>query len=238
MHIVIDVFRTWLLVKVYKLAYGRQMITERKMHVYAMILFQAKYKFCSVLFNFNDTIVHLVALASIYYQLKGQLGWATFFMGFASSIKFSAFLYLPGCLLVAAQERNIFAALIYFVGVFAVQILFGLEFLLKNAKGYLLMAYDFDRKFAQSESINFQYWTEEFAHSKPVEKFLIGLHLLFLIIFLVFKWTGSYGNPITLFRDVRLWPCTPEVRQMNKYNIFLIIATSNFIGMTFSRGTH
>ena len=76
-------------------------------------------------------------------------------MGFASSIKFSAFLYLPGCMLISAQQYGIFSAVVYLIGAFAVQFLFGLEFLLKNAKGYLLMAYDFDRKFAQSESINF-----------------------------------------------------------------------------------
>ena len=128
--------------------------------------------------------------------------------------------------------------MVYLLGAFFIQLLFGLEFLLKNAKGYLLMAYDFDRKFAQSESINFQYWTEEFAHSKPVELFLLALHLGFLIIFLIFKWTDSYGNPITLFRDVRLWPLTFEVRKMNKYNVFLVITSCNFIGMVFSRGTH
>jgi hypothetical protein len=69
-------------------------------------------------------------------------------MGFASSIKFSAFLYLPGCMLVSAQQYGIFSALVYLIGIFAVQLLFGLEFMLKNAKGYFLMAYDFDRKFA------------------------------------------------------------------------------------------
>lgn len=155
MHIVVDVFRTWMLVKVYKLAYGRQVMTEKKTYVYAMILLQAKYKFCSVVFNFNDTMIHLMALISIYYQLKGKQALAIFFMGFASSIKFSAFLYLPGCMLISAQQYGIFSAVVYLVGAFAVQFGFGLEFLLKNAKGYLLMAYDFDRKFAQSESINF-----------------------------------------------------------------------------------
>jgi len=141
-------------------------------------------------------------------------------------------------MLISAQQYGIFSAVVYLIGAFAVQFLFGLEFLLKNAKGYLLMAYDFDRKFAQSESINFQYLSEEFAHSKQVEVFLLALHLTFLLIFLIFKWTDSWGNPITLFRDVRLWPLTFEVRKMNPYNVFLVIASTNFIGMTFSRGTH
>mgnify|MGYP000879429832 CR=1 FL=1 len=69
-------------------------------------------------------------------------------MGFASSIKFSAFLYIPGGMLVSAFEFGILSAVTYLVGVFAVQLLFGLEFMLKNAPGYFRMAYDFDRKFA------------------------------------------------------------------------------------------
>lgn len=155
MHIVIDVFRTWLLVKVYKLAYGKKMVTDRKAYVFALILLQAKYKFCSVVFNFNDSIMHLIALVSIYYHLRGNFWLSVFFMGFAASVKMSAFLYVPGCLLVIAFEYGITSSLIYLVSFFAVQVLFGLEFILKNAKGYYLMAYDFDRKFAQSESINF-----------------------------------------------------------------------------------
>jgi len=72
MHIVIDFFRTWLLVKVYKLAYGKRMIEEKNMYVYGLILMQSKYKFCSVIFNFNDTIVHLMALVSIYFHMKSK----------------------------------------------------------------------------------------------------------------------------------------------------------------------
>ena len=155
MHIIIDVFRTWLLVKVYKLAYGKKLMKENNLYIFALMLMQSKYKFCSVIFNFNDSIVQLVALISIYFHLKSNQWLAIFFMGFASSIKFSAFLYIPGGMLVSAFEYGIFSAFTYLIGIFAVQFLFGLEFMLKNAKGYFLMAYDFDRKFAQSESINF-----------------------------------------------------------------------------------
>ena len=92
--------------------------------------------------------MHLVALTSIYFHLKSQIFLAVFFMGFSASIKMSAFLYVPGCLLVTAYEYGILSALAYLIGFFLVQLLFGLEFLLKNHKGYYYMAYDFDRKFA------------------------------------------------------------------------------------------
>ena len=39
MHIPIDVFRMWMLVKVYKLAFGDRVIKERKTYVFFMLLF-------------------------------------------------------------------------------------------------------------------------------------------------------------------------------------------------------
>ena len=92
--------------------------------------------------------MHLVALISIYFHINQNLFLAIFFMGFSSSIKMSAFLYVPGAMLVTAFEHGILMALVYLIGIFLVQLGFGLEFMLKNAPGYFRMAYDFDRKFA------------------------------------------------------------------------------------------
>jgi hypothetical protein len=43
------------------------MVRDRKAYVFALIFLQAKYKFVSVVFNFNDSIVHLIALISVYF---------------------------------------------------------------------------------------------------------------------------------------------------------------------------
>lgn len=121
MHIVIDFFRMWLLVKVYKLAYGEKI--RGKFYIFGLMLMQAKYKFASVVFNFNDTVMHLVALISIYFHLKQtKTSWwlSIFFMGFAASIKMSAFLYVPGCMLVTAFEHGIIHSAIYLVVFFLV----------------------------------------------------------------------------------------------------------------------
>ena len=45
---------------------------------------------------------------------------AIFFMGFSASIKMSALLYVPGCLLVSAFEYGIHSALVYLIGIFIV----------------------------------------------------------------------------------------------------------------------
>jgi alpha-1,3-mannosyltransferase len=72
-------------------------------------------------------------------------------------------------------------------------------------------------------------------HSDGFNKFLLGLHLGFLLIFLCFKWTDS------LFKDVRLFNLFGDLtkrRQISQYKSLLIIFTSNFIGLACSRGTH
>jgi len=72
---------------------------------------------------------------------------------------------------------------------------------------------------------------------------MLSLHFGCLLLFLFAKWTGKEApspSPYIsrLFKEVRLWPMTFEKRELNPYNTFLIIASSNFIGLAFSRGTH
>ena len=75
-------------------------------------------------------------------------------------------------------------------------------------------------------------------HSDGFNKFLLAMHLLFLVIFLVFKWTDN------LLVDVRVLPISGifkdlfKSREINQYKSLLIIFTTNLIGMCFSRGTH
>jgi len=97
------------------------------------------------------------------------------------------------------------------------------------------MAYNFDRVFLKQEQVNFQFMTQEFMHSDGFNKFLLAMHLGFLLIFLVFKWTDN------LLKDVRLFDLVGDLtarREICQYKSLLIIFTSNLIGMMCSRGTH
>ena len=69
-HIPLDIYRTWLLVKVYKLALGPKLIERRQTYAILFIMLQAKYKWVGVLFNFNDVVMHVVALTGIYFHLR------------------------------------------------------------------------------------------------------------------------------------------------------------------------
>lgn len=87
-------------------------------------------------------------------------------------------------------------------------------------------------------------------HSKEFNLFLLVGHFGFLLAFLVFKWTGTDSqNPSAImrfFEDVRLLPTNVllvedvlgDFRDLNQYKSMLVIFTSNFIGLAFSRGYH
>ena len=61
-HIVLDLIRMYLLVKIYKNAYGNQ----NKIYVFVLLLFSAKYKFVGITRHFNDCFMVVIALAAIY----------------------------------------------------------------------------------------------------------------------------------------------------------------------------
>jgi len=66
------------------------------------------------------------------------------------------------------------------------------------------------------------------------------MHLLFLLVFLVTKWTNltSIFEEVGVYPISRIWTDLFVRRELNQYKCLLIMFTSNLIGMMFSRGTH
>jgi len=73
----------------------------------------------------------------------------------AINIKMSALLIVPGYLLTIAFHAGIVRSILSLVVILALQILFGLEFILVNKEAYFQMSYNFDRVFLKVEQVNF-----------------------------------------------------------------------------------
>lgn len=154
---------------------------------------------------------------------------------------------IPGFLLTVAFNSGILKSLLSLVSMGALQVLFGLEFIMVNKEAYFQMSYNFDRVFLKVEQVNFQFLNEELMHSDGFNKFLLMGHLSFLLIFLFFKWTSGIFDLPQVLREVGVLPISNIFTDLfslqrpckqDQYLNTLIMFTSNFIGMIFSRGTH
>lgn len=152
-HILLDVLRMWLLVRIYKNAYRKE--GKPQIYVYLLLLFQAKYKFIGVTRQFNDCFMVVFCLFAILAWQNRHLVLSTILFAVAVNIKMSALLIIPGYLLTIAFEAGIVRALLSLAAIIGLQIAFGLEFILTNKEAYFSMSYNFERVFLKVEQVNF-----------------------------------------------------------------------------------
>jgi predicted membrane-bound dolichyl-phosphate-mannose-protein mannosyltransferase len=99
-HVVVDMVRMWLLVRIYKNAYRHSDLAgNRTMFVFSLLLFQAKYKFIGIGHQFNDCFMILFCLLAILAYQNHSLWLSSSLMALAINTKMSALLMLPGFLL-------------------------------------------------------------------------------------------------------------------------------------------
>jgi len=154
-HIALDVFRMWLLVRIYKNAFGKQL--KGKFYIFLLLLVEAKYKFVGVTRQFNDCFMMVFCLLAIWAWQNKHLSLSTLFFAVAINIKMSALLIIPGYLLTVAFHAGIIRAILSLIAVIMLQVVFGLEFILVNSSAYFQMSYNFERVFLKVEQVNFQF---------------------------------------------------------------------------------
>lgn len=204
-HIVLDVVRMWLLVKIYKKAILNT-AQNKNMFMMSLLFLQAKYKFVGVTRQFNDCFMMLFCLLAIWAWQHRQLVLSTLLFAIAINIKMSSLLLIPGYLLTVAFDCGILKALVTLVLLAVLQVVFGLEFIMANRSAYFQMSYNFDRVFLKVEQVNFQFLDEEFMHSAGFNKFLLIGQLTFLLVFLFTKWTAGFSDFPRMLTQVGVLP--------------------------------
>ena len=121
------------------------------MFIFLLLLCEAKYKFVGVTRQFNDCFMMVFCLLAIWAWQNKHLILSTVLFAIAINIKMSALLMVPGYLLTIAFHAGIIRALLSLIVILALQILFGLEFILVNKDAYFQMSYNFDRVFLKVE---------------------------------------------------------------------------------------
>ena len=168
-----------------------------------------------VLRLFNDGPSALVSQISVYFFLRKNWLLGCIFLSLSVSIKMNALLYAPGVAFILFTYLSVSQALVLIVFVCGgIQVALGLPFILHNPVAYIHKAFELTRVFEHKWSANYQFLSEDIFRSKFVS--IILLISTVLVYFIFFN---------------RIW-------KKNKDNLLLILYSSNFIGIVFSRTIH
>ncbi|KAL0216109.1 hypothetical protein P9112_008293 [Eukaryota sp. TZLM1-RC] len=198
----------------------------------ALLLVTASLRIHSiwVLRLFNDGPMVLISLLAVLAAAKHRHFAASILFSLAISIKMSALLYLPGFLLIVAIEMgSVFKLIPHVFNIISIQFLLGIPFLKENFSGYLIKSFEFSRVFTYKWTVNWKFLSSELFLNENFGKMLLIGHLLTLIFFLFFKWSG-----IKTFK--LLFGTNGTLQSSNA--IVSVLVQSNLIGVIFARSLH
>ncbi|XP_018609311.2 dol-P-Man:Man(5)GlcNAc(2)-PP-Dol alpha-1,3-mannosyltransferase isoform X2 [Scleropages formosus] len=188
-----------------------------------------------VLRLFNDPVAMMLLFASVNLLLDGRWTLGCALYSLAVSVKMNVLLFAPGLLFLLLWEFGLQGTLLRLSLCAAIQVLLGLPFLLENPVGYVSRAFDLGRQFLFKWTVSWRFLPEEVFLSRYFHLGLLGVHLLTLLLFTLFRWRRSGESIMALLKDPSK-RSHPE--KLTSDQIISILFTSNFIGMCFSRSLH
>lgn len=238
------------------------LLSKRLYSIYVLRLFNDCFTtICMV------AVVLFLQQASYWYKTGGSsvAFWLTVLasdvFSIAISIKMNALLYFPAFALISyfLVGENLFKFLMVILVIPFIQVMVGWKFLLplfwddEEASylrwTYINQAFNFKRKFLYEWTVNWRFLPEETFLSDNFHKLLLAGHLLVLIIFVFTRFLNQkvIGKSLTqLIKEAIFNPFKSTISPTNLFInydqgptlILLIMATTNLIGVLFSRSLH
>uniref|UniRef100_A0A673AM36 Dol-P-Man:Man(5)GlcNAc(2)-PP-Dol alpha-1,3-mannosyltransferase n=1 Tax=Sphaeramia orbicularis TaxID=375764 RepID=A0A673AM36_9TELE len=162
-----------------------------------------------VLRLFNDPVAMMLLFAAVNLFIDGYWTLGCGIYSLAVSVKMNVLLFAPGLLFLLLLEFGLMRTIPKLSLCAGIQILLGLPFLLENPVGYVSRAFDLGRQFMFKWTVNWRFLPEWLFLNRY-------FHLLLL----------------------KLWLCQGQCCLNRTSQVVLILFTSNFIGMCFSRSLH
>ena len=193
-----------------------------------------------IILKYNESFAMIPLFFCIYSLMNDQkkrLYYATIYYVIAFSSKANVLLFLPGLLYLFTKIKGPLFALIQLIIIILSQFVIGLPFIIVNATNYFNYSFDFSRTFDQRTSMNW-YWIPESIFVNPLfHKVLLGVHLVLLVVFLLFKWEKRWIN---IFKDLRLneWSLQMQTIPLNKVFVVRVMFICNLIGIVCFRSLH
>lgn len=143
-----------------------------------------------VLRCFNDPVAIFFIFCAILAALHHYWSLTAILFSISVSIKMNTLLYAPGLALVMFRSIGISNSVINALIFVVIQIVLGIPFLYHAPKSYISKAFEFSRVFFYKWTVNWKIVDEKVFLNPTFHNILLGLHILFLLIFLVYKWSG------------------------------------------------
>uniref|UniRef100_A0A8P4G1M2 Dol-P-Man:Man(5)GlcNAc(2)-PP-Dol alpha-1,3-mannosyltransferase n=1 Tax=Dicentrarchus labrax TaxID=13489 RepID=A0A8P4G1M2_DICLA len=174
-----------------------------------------------VLRLFNDPVAMMLLFAAVNLFMDGYWTLGCGIYSLAVSVKMNVLLFAPGLLLLLLSEFGLIRTiprLSLFTGIL---------------KYFLIRAFDLGRQFMFKWTVNWRFLPEWLFLNRYFHLLLLAAHLLTLLLFALRRWKRPGESIFELLKD-------PSKRKnpAQKNTIVLILFTSNFIGMCFSRSLH
>ncbi|XP_054625090.1 dol-P-Man:Man(5)GlcNAc(2)-PP-Dol alpha-1,3-mannosyltransferase isoform X1 [Dunckerocampus dactyliophorus] len=189
-----------------------------------------------VLRLFNDPVAMMLLFAAVNLFIDGHWSLGCGLYSLAVSVKMNVLLFAPGLLFLLLSEFGLIRTIPKLALCANIQFLLGLPFLLENPVGYVSRAFDLGRQFMFKWTVNWRFLPEWIFLNRYFHLVLLAAHLLTLLLFALRRWKRLGESPLELFKEPGKRKVTPQKNTANQ--IVLILFTSNFIGMCFSRSLH
>uniref|UniRef100_H2MM04 Dol-P-Man:Man(5)GlcNAc(2)-PP-Dol alpha-1,3-mannosyltransferase n=1 Tax=Oryzias latipes TaxID=8090 RepID=H2MM04_ORYLA len=183
-----------------------------------------------VLRLFNDPVAMMLLFASINLFIDGYWTVGCGLYSLAVSVKMNVLLFAPGLLFLLLWEFGLMRTIPNLSLCAGIQLLLGLPFLLENPVGYVSRAFDLGRQFLFKWTVNWRFLPEWLFLNRYFHLALLAAHLLALLLFALTRWKRPGQSVFELLKE-------PSKRKVPAQKI-LVLFTSNFIGMCFSRSLH
>ncbi|XP_028650838.1 dol-P-Man:Man(5)GlcNAc(2)-PP-Dol alpha-1,3-mannosyltransferase [Erpetoichthys calabaricus] len=185
---------------------------------------------------FNDPVAMMLLFVAVNLLLDNHWMLACCFYSLAVSVKMNVLLFAPGLLYLLLSQFGLLRSIPKLCVCALIQVLLGLPFLLENPTGYLSRSFDLGRQFLFKWTVNWRFLPEDVFLNRYFHVSLLGAHLVILVLFAAYCWTRSGDRLVSLLKDpAKRKPVMPP---LTADRIILILFTSNFIGVCFSRSLH
>ncbi|XP_077580636.1 dol-P-Man:Man(5)GlcNAc(2)-PP-Dol alpha-1,3-mannosyltransferase [Stigmatopora nigra] len=189
-----------------------------------------------VLRLFNDPVAMMLLFAAVNLFIDGHWSLGCVVYSLAVSVKMNVLLFAPGLLFLLLSEFGLMRTIPKLAICASIQVLLGLPFLLENPIGYMSGAFDLGRQFMFKWTVNWRFLPEWLFLNRYFHFLLLAAHLLSLLLFALLRWKRSAESPLELLKEPGKRKDPAPKNTANQ--IVLILFTSNFIGMCFSRSLH